>query len=523
MIVAMPLATAEVSAAELARGLEDFFAEHPSAAILEDGRVVFDIRSARYSLSTERGSCLLHLWSEERNVVRRVTGIEHRKDSLRLETRRFGQTRPQILELVDNRDRRPASTRDATRSKYVRVLERVLQKSFHGWIPEGFRTAADLEHSFGPAYARGVLSRGTSAWSIIAINAQESQPIIDGILTLAILWLAYCRERGEGRRLYEGVRIVVPPGAGGTTVSRIPWLSDAAKWEVYELDERAEELTQLDVRDAGNVRARLVHAFNPQAALERFGDGIGRVLGLLNGELRKATEVRPRSASEVSFLLYGLEFARVRHGLASGSFARQDEITFGAGANETPLTEETEDLFRELTQRLFENRHPSGSKRNPLFRLQPERWLEAMLRTDIGEIEPMLCVDIVYSQVPAFSAGDRGMLDLLTVTRGGRLVVLELKADDSLHLPLQALDYWSRVRQLQREDAFQKHGYFPGLRLSDEPPLLYLVAPALRIHPSTDAVLRHLSPEVQWELIGLNEDWRKRRKVILRKRSYSTH
>jgi len=131
----------------------------------------------------------------------------------------------------------------------------------------------------------------------------------------------------------------------------------------------------------------------------------------------------------------------------------------------------------------------------------------------------MLCRDIVYSQVPAFAAGDRGMMDLLTVTRTGRLAVLELKADDNLHLPLQALDYWSRVRQLQKENAFQKHGYFPGVQLSNEPPLLYLVAPALRIHPSTDVILRHFSPEVRWELIGLNEDWRKRRKVILRKRS----
>ena len=518
MIVAMPRATTELPTAELARELEDFLAEHPGAAILEDGRVIFDMRSARYSLSTEQGRCLLHLWSEERNLVRRISALEHRKASLRLETRRFGQTKAQMLELVDNSDRRPASTRDATRSKYLQVLERVLRRSFHGWTADGFRTAADLEHSFGPAYARGVLTRGTSAWSVIAVNAQESQAIIDGILTLGILWLAYCRERGEGRRFYEGVKIVVPPGKGRTTCARIPWLNDAAKWEVCELDERAELLTPLDVRDAGNVQAELVHAFNPQSALERFGPQIDRVLGLLNPGLQAVTEVQARSATEISFALHGLEYARIRHGLAPGSFARQDLITFGAGANETPLAGETASLFQELTQRLFEHRQASGSRRNPVFRLQPERWLESALRRDIGEIEPMLRADIVYSQVPAFAAGDRGMLDLLTVTRTGRLAVLELKADDSLHLPLQALDYWSRVRQLQRENAFQTHGYFPEMELSDEPPLLYLVAPILRIHPSTDVVLRHLSPEVQWELIGLNEDWRARRRVILRKR-----
>jgi hypothetical protein len=521
MIVAMPLATTELPAAELARELEEFLAEHPKAAILEDGRVIFEMLSAQYSLSSEQDRCLLHLWSEERNVVRRITGLQRRKDSLRLETRRFGQARPQILELVDNSDRRPASTRDAARSKYLRVLQRVLQKRFHGWDAQGFRAAADLEHSFGPAYARGVLNRGTSAWSVIAVNAQESQAIIDGILTLGILWLAYCRERGGGRQRYEGVRIIVPRGTGRTTCARIPWLNDEAKWEVHELDEKAEDLRQIDPRDFGNVETRMVHAFNPQAALERFRPSIDRLLGLLPPGMPSAIEVRARSSTEIAFALHGLEFARIRHRLAHGSFARQDEITFGAGANETPLVKESEELFRDLTLRLFENRDASGARRNPLFRLQPERWLESVLRRDIGEIEPRLRGDIVYSQVPAFAAGDRGMLDLLTVTRTGRLAVLELKADDSLHLPLQALDYWSRVRQLQRENAFQKHGYFAGLELSTEPALLYLVAPALRIHPSTDVVLRHLSPEVQWELIGLNEDWRQRRKVILRKRGGS--
>ncbi|MBV8629704.1 MAG: hypothetical protein JOZ83_02185 [Silvibacterium sp.] len=515
----MALAATEPSATQLARELEEFLAGNPAAALLEEGRLLFDMRSARYSLSTEQGRCLLHLWSEERNLVRRVSGLQLRKDSLRLETRRFGQTKPQVLELVSDRDTRPPSTRDATRTRYIRVLERVLQRSFHGWTPGRFHTAADLEHSFGPAYARGVMTRGPSAWSVIAVNAQEAPTIIDGILTLGILWLAYCRERGQGRQLYEGLRIVVPPGTAITTCARSAWLNDAAKWEVYELDERAEQLKQLDVRDSGNVRAQLVHAFNPNAALERFQPGIDRLLGLLVPGLREAAEIRPQSASEVGFALHGLEFARIRHRLAPGSFARCDEITFGAGANETPLITETEDLFQEMTTRLFENRQASGSRRNPLYRIQPERWMESLLRADIEEIEPMLCRDIVYSQVPAFAAGDRGMMDLLTVTRTGRLAVLELKADDNLHLPLQALDYWSRVRQLQKENAFQKHGYFPGVQLSNEPPLLYLVAPALRIHPSTDVILRHFSPEVRWELIGLNEDWRKRRKVILRKRS----
>lgn len=520
LIEAMSTAAVETAASELARALQGFFAEYPRATVAEDGHALFDMAAAHFSISTEQGRCLLHLWSDERNLVRTVCGLKARKDSLRVETRRFGQAKPQVLEIAANRDRRVSSSRESSRGKYLRVLDRILGREFPDWKAERMRTATDLENSFGPAYARGMMVKGTAAWAIIGVNADEPQSTVDGILTLGVLWLAYCREHSDGRRLFEGLKVVVPVGASATVRARMAWLNEKlAKWELYELDERAEQLARVDVRDCGNLSAELVHAFNPQEALERSRAGVDRVLELLGPGLRAVAEIRPRSAAEIAFLLHGLEFARVRSGFARGSFAREDTISFGAGANEAPLAAETEELFRELTQRLFEHRHADGTVRDPLYRLQPERWLECCLRRGIAEIEPELRGDVVYSQVPAFAAGDRAMLDLLAVTREGRLAVLELKADDDLHLPFQALDYWARVRQLHRERAFQAHGYFPGIELSEQAPLLYLVAPSLRIHPSTDTVLRHFSPEVPWEVIGLNEDWRKRRKVILRKKA----
>ncbi len=158
--------------------------------------------------------------------------------------------------------------------------------------------------------------------------------------------------------------------------------------------------------------------------------------------------MRATSATEVGLLLHGLEFARVRHGVAAHSFAREDEITFGAGANETPLMAENEALCRDLFARLFAGRQPDGAYNDPLFRLQPERWLEARLRAGIAELLPGLRGDMLYTQVPALSVGDRGLLDLLTLDRQGRLAIIEIKADEDLHLPLQALDYWIRVRAL---------------------------------------------------------------------------
>ena len=313
----------------------------------------------------------------------------------------------------------------------------------------------DLEHSFGPAYVRGRLLRGTAADAVIGVSEAESAAIIDGILTLGILWLDYCRQHGDARRHFGGLKVIVPAGAWRTTAERMAWLNHAAaNFELFTLDERSEELAPVDFRDTGNLESRLVHAFSAAAAhgaLPRrhrpaAGAGSRRCA-------RERVEMRARSATEVGLLLHGLEFARVRHGAAPTPSRGEDEITFGAGANETPLTAENEELCRELFARLFQSRHADGAHTDPLFRMQPERWLESRLRAGIAELFPGLRGDLLYSQVPALSGGDRGMLDLLTLDRNGRLVVLELKADEDLHLPLQALDYWIRVRALNARPA----------------------------------------------------------------------
>ncbi len=107
--------------------------------------------------------------------------------------------------------------------------------------------------------------------------------------------------------------------------------------------------------------------------------------------------------------------------------------------------------------------------------------------------------------------------------------MIEIKADEDLHLALQALDYWVRVRRHHHPSAtaklsaeatsdLERFGYFPGKTLRPDAPLLYLVAPALRIHPATEIVLRYISPDVDWTLIALDERWREKIRVVFRKR-----
>jgi len=521
---------AAASAGRLAQSIESYLADYPAAAVLEDGRVLFDMRFAHYAVNESHGRCLLQLWSEERNLVRTVVEVQERAQCLRLMTRRMGATKPQALELVPTSDRRTPTARDAGRRNYQRLLERVLTRRFLDVKVDGFRSAMDLEHSFGPAYVRGRLLRGTAADAVIGVGQAESAAMVDGILTLGILWLDHCRQRGDSRRHFGGLKVIVPAGAWRTTAERMAWLNHAAAdFQLFTLDERSEELAPVDFRDTGNLESRLVHAFSAESAIDRCQAGIDRLLALVPAAARERVEVRATSAAEVGLLLHGLEFARVRHGVAAHSFARQDEVTFGAGANETPLTEETGELCRELCARLFQSRHPDGTHTDPLFRMQPEHWLESRLRGEVTELLPGLRGDLMYTQVPALSSGDRGLLDLLTLDRNGRLAVIELKANEDLHLPLQALDYWIRVRALNDDrqpaaggrplTAFERQGYFAGAEVSPLNPRLLLVAPALRIHPANEPVLRYFSPQVEWELIAVCEHWRRELKVIFRKRS----
>jgi hypothetical protein len=75
----------------LTRTVQDFLNEAWGAVVLENGAVMFDLAQAKYSISGEYNKCLLHLWSAERNTVRRVLDAEVKSGTLRLAVQRLGQ------------------------------------------------------------------------------------------------------------------------------------------------------------------------------------------------------------------------------------------------------------------------------------------------------------------------------------------------------------------------------------------------------------------------------------------------
>ncbi len=153
-----------------------------------------------------------------------------------------------------------------------------------------------------------------------------------------------------------------------------------------------------------------------------------------------------------------------------------------------------------------------------LYRLRTEAWLEAQLRRDIRVLDPSLDPCAVYSQVPAWRGEERSVLDLLTIDARGRLVVIEIKASEDVTLPLQGLDYWLSVEESRRRGEFERRGFFPGRNISNEPPVLWLVFPELRVHRSFRTISASILPSVEVVRIAIGGDWRRQVRVRSRER-----
>jgi hypothetical protein len=273
---------------------------------------------------------------------------------------------------------------------------------------------------------------------------------------------------------------------------------------LYEFDPARETLQRVDPRSAGNLDTWLVPRRENQSLVDQASSALEPLVALAP----QAITVHPVVASrEVSLRFRGLPIARWEDG----------KVFFGSGDPREKLSPTSWPILKRLLRDLETHRHPLATDtRQSLYRLQPERWLESLVREDVTRIDVALDPRFVYAQVFANSGGQHGILDLLTVTRTGRLAILELKATEHIHLPIQAADYWLRVRRHLEQGDFQRYGYFAGIELQAAPPLVYLVAPELRFHPATDVLLRYLTPEMAIVRVGLAESWRRGLRVVKR-------
>lgn len=488
-------------AVDLRRALDGLLAIG-APEVRENGEWLAGLEGVQYEVSAQGDAALLHLWSPQQSLVRRVLRVaEESRERVVLEVSRFGYSRPAQLEFVAGAALR--DSRRVEREQFSSRLRRILTDHFPDEIIESLAASADLRHSISGSYTRGIVRRGSEAYAVLGASPNEDAATIDGILTFGLIWLQHARDRAR-RYSVHGLRLFLPRGSSSVTAHRMAALASAQEVEIYEYEPLYGRVRRIARSDAGNLATWIVARREVEQAIAAAMPMAERIRRLAPDAIRVG--VAPAS-QEVTLRFRGLEFAHWRMGA----------MWYGLNDRQNVLTPEKWPALEGLVRQLETHRHPLAlDTKHRLYRAQPERWLETMVASDPARIDARLDPRHIYTQVPAFSSGDRGIIDLLGVTRDGRLAVVELKASEDIQLVMQAVDYWLRVRFHHDQNDFNRYGYFPDVRLNAKPPLLFLVAPGFRFHPSIDIVLRYLSPEIEIARVALAENWRRGLHVVFR-------
>jgi hypothetical protein len=470
--------------------------------VRENGAWLATVEDFRYELRQQGDVLLLHLWSAESNVVRRVLRVEEDEPGrLALEVARFSRLPPERLEFVSA----PAGRRPGRvlREQFGARFRDLLARQFPDDELVSLTAAADLKHSLSGNYPRGILRADSCAWAVLGAAPGESAATYDGLLTFGLLWLSRARQLARGPSI-TGLRLFCPEGAGRVTAHRLQALSKSNAIEIYEYNLESWRARRMDPSDSGNLDAWLAPCREIDAVLAQARPAIEKISRLTTAPIAAAVIPNTR---DVALRYRGLLFA----------LWRIDGMFYGIGDPRRALTPERQGEFEALLRELEVHRSPVASDaKHSLYRAQPERWLESLVAADPTRVDARLDPRFFYSQVPALTAGDRGVMDAVSVTRNGRLAVIELKATEDLRLVLQAVDYWLRVRWHHAQQDFARYGYFSGIELDPRPPLLFLVAPALHFHPASEVVLQSLDPEIEIFRVGVSEHWRRGIKIVLR-------
>jgi hypothetical protein len=277
---------------------------------------------------------------------------------------------------------------------------------------------------------------------------------------------------------------------------------------VFTVDDGLTLLTEVHCPDKQELWKKKLARFPPVAAATPSELSVAII-----AEVPHAIDVVHARHGE-TLRYFGLPFARVR-----SLFGRQ-KVWFGIDrAHRRLLDESTWNEWQNLLRDLREHRSASTlDHRHAFYRAAPEAWLESLLRRDISHLDPGLIIAPLHAQFRTARGAKLGIrpIDLLALRQDGRLVVIELKVSEDREHVLQGADYWRRVEAHRRRGHIAKAKLFGDRTIRDQAPLVYLVAPTLRVHPSFQTLAHCISPDIEIYRFDINEDWRSGVRVMRR-------
>src|SRR2546426_363000 len=360
-------------------------------------------------------------------------------------------------------------------------------------------------------YARIILRLPHERLAVTATVARSDARNVDSLFSSALLWFNRLLSRPQ-RPPIEKLLLVVEPNTLDAARQRHVLLRESLRQriELWEIDDDWEQTHPARPIERKALWKKRLTRFPPVTEAETSE----RAQQIVSQAPQAIDIVNSRHGQTLRY--HGLPFVRLRRVMTS------DRVWFGIeGSRRRALDEYHERDWAKLFADLQSYRHEDcRDRRHWLYRSAGEAWLESMLRRDITKLDPGLIIAPLHAQFRTSHGGPTGArpIDLLALRHDGRLVVIELKVNEDREHVFQGVDYWRRVEAHRRRGHISTAKLFGDREISDESPLVYLVAPTLRFHTSFRTLAKMIAPDVEIYRFDINEDWRSGVRAVRRER-----
>ena len=261
--------------AELDRAL-DAMAASGSAEVREDGEWLAELAALHCELRHEGKNPLVHLWSDERNLTRRILRVrEQSPDRIVLEVRRFGRAKPGRLEFLRTDSPRPPDASRASNFAPACGASSPNISRCDDRIPH--RRARSGTLAF-PAYTcAGACTKARAHGPCWRSRRGESAAAIEGILRFRNLVARLDAPSRRERRAIEGLRLFVPEGTSRSAARARLRALLRARVEVFEFREPDGRIRENGSRRRGKCRKLARARREVESALRGGARGASRV------------------------------------------------------------------------------------------------------------------------------------------------------------------------------------------------------------------------------------------------------
>ena len=503
------LASAEAARARIA----DLFRQYAEWFCTAGRGETYALGRDEMDLSTAHGRLMFSCWTEKGNRSWRILGWEWNGQTLLMQaSRRLGAELP-LIELVP---RAPALAVAATIRAARQLRCEKLARLASATQPQTRIERCALNRGTRPGqpgrYGRIILNR-ISARIAVSGPVVASQPAsVDAFLSSTLLWFKRTAERTAKPPYIEQLWLVVSDELLKPLLYRVALLREGLRDQirVFVADKDLSKLTPAKLLKRHELWKKKLASFPPVPAAT-----ITMQTSAIIAAAPDAIDVVHSRHGE-TLRYFGLPFARVR------TLLGVEKIWFGLDRTHRRLLDDsTQREWENLLHDLCVYRSAFAIDHSHAFyRSAAEAWLESLLRRDITKLDPGLIIAPLHAQFRTARGSKLGIrpIDLLALRQDGRLVVIELKVYEDREHVLQGADYWRRVEAHRRRGHIARAKLFGDLQIRYEPPLVYLVAPMLRVHPSFRRLAQCIANDIEMYRLDINEDWRAGVRVMRRER-----